>query len=136
MLHFTILSFNIYHYLILIFVINNYIVHSTNNDELCRNNRHIVGNWIKYDRKEPQNKAFYCCGILDYDYNWNISICNQIKTISNKWDFQGILNYDLFHNKQCSYHKYINIGITTGSVLADDRACNQEKLRTERINVT
>jgi len=83
-------------------------------EELCRYNGHIVGQWVQYNESIPQSKSFYCCGIFDNDYQWNDTICGHVKRISP-------LNFT---------------GINDKPMAALDRACNQEKLRNERINVS
>jgi len=83
-------------------------------EELCRYNGHIVGQWVKYNHSTPQSKAFYCCGILDNDYQWNEDICGHVKGMSP-------MNFTGFNDKP---------------MVAFDRACNQEKIRNERINAS
>ena len=88
--------------------------HDHGGEELCRYNGHIVGQWVKYDKPTPQSKAFYCCGVLDNDYQWNEDICGHVKGMSP-------LNFN---------------GISDKPMAAFDRACNQEKLRNERLNAS
>jgi len=84
-------------------------------EELCRHSRHASGQWVKYrSRRTPQSKAFYCCGVLDNDYQWNETICGHVKRMSP-------LNFT---------------GINDKPMAAFDRACNKEKLRNERMNVS
>ena len=83
-------------------------------EELCRYNGHLVGQWVKYDKTTPQSKAFYCCGILDNDYKWNEDICGHVKGMS----------------------PFSFTGTNDKPALAFDRACNQEKIRNERLNAS
>ena len=109
----------VYQLVVLLFVI---VLHSCmcsyedHSEELCRYNRHTSGQWVKYKNKKAsqRNKSFPCCGVLDNDYLWNEDVCGHVKGISP-------LNFT---------------GINDKPMGAFDRACNQEKLRNERLNVS
>ena len=77
---------------------NNNNNHPVPVEELCRSNRHIAGRWHKYDnknKKTPQPKSFYCCGILDNDYLWNKTLCGDLQALDLEKLYYGMIGYDM-----------------------------------------
>jgi hypothetical protein len=71
-------------------------------DDRCRNNRHIMGEWVIDAAK---TKSFQCCGWGRNDYQWNTALC-------------GNTSYE--ENDHTRYY----VGSTTGTTQSGASSCD------------